>query len=128
MSSLEEQLTDSVEAPIETVSRRSRLQTFSSLRHLDFRYICAGTFMMSAGLWTQLDNLGGLVYEHTDNSVFLCAPNGFRPLPFLVTGPMAGVAADRMDRQKLMLRTQYLLIVTAIAMGGLVVSGWLQVW
>src|SRR5262245_63285963 len=41
---------------------------------------------------------------------------------------MAGVAADRMDRQKLMLRTQYLLIVTAVAMGGLVVSGWLQVW
>ena len=51
-----------------------------------------------------------------------------RALPFLVTGPMAGIAADRMDRQKLMLRTQYLLIVTAVVMGGLVVSGWLQVW
>src|SRR5580765_6200920 len=103
MSSLEEQLTNGVEAPAETVSPRHRLQTFSSLRHLDFRYLCAGTFMMSAGQWIQQVTLGWL--------------NGLRALPFLVTGPMAGVAADRMDRQKLMLRTQYLLIVTALVMG-----------
>ncbi len=128
MSSLEEQLTDDVEAPAETVSPRSGLQTFSSLRHLDFRYLCAGTFMMSAGQWIQQVTLGWLVYELTGNSVLLGALNGLRALPFLVTGPMAGVAADRMDRQKLMLRTQYLLIVTAVVMGGLVVSGWLQVW
>ena len=84
--------------------------------------------MMSAGQWIQQVTLGWLVYELTGNSVLLGALNGLRALPFLVTGPMAGVAADRMDRQKLMLRTQYLLIVTAVVMGGLVVSGWLQVW
>jgi MFS family permease len=41
---------------------------------------------------------------------------------------MAGVAADRTDRKKLMLRTQYVLIATAVLMGALVASGWLQVW
>jgi MFS transporter, DHA1 family, staphyloferrin A biosynthesis exporter len=128
MSSLEEQLTDHVEAPPEAVSPRFRIQTFSSLRHLDFRYLCAGTFMMSAGQWIQQVTLGWLVYELTGNSILLGALNGLRALPFLVTGPMAGVAADRMDRQKLMLRTQYVLIVTAVVMGGLVASGLLQVW
>ncbi len=128
MSSLEEQLTDQVEAPAEAVSPRFRIQTFSSLRHLDFRYLCAGTFMMSAGQWIQQVTLGWLVYELTSNSMLLGALNGLRALPFLVTGPMAGVAADRMDRQKLMLRTQYVLIVTAVVMGGLVASGLLQVW
>jgi MFS family permease len=128
MSSLEEQLTDHVEAPPEAVSPRFRIQTFSSLRHLDFRYLCAGTFMMSAGQWVQQVTLGWLVYELTGNSILLGALNGLRALPFLVTGPMAGVAADRMDRQKLMLRTQYVLIVTAVVMGGLVASGLLQVW
>ena len=128
MSSLEEQLTDHVEAPAEAVSPRFRIQTFSSLRHLDFRYLCAGTFMMSAGQWIQQVTLGWLVYELTGNSMLLGALNGLRALPFLVTGPMAGVAADRMDRQKLMLRTQYVLIVTAIVMGSLVASGLLQVW
>src|SRR5262249_60473267 len=103
MSSLEEQLTNSVEAPIETVSRRSRLQTFSSLRHLDFRYLCAGTFMMSAGQWIQQVTLGWLVYELTDNSVLLGALNGLRALPFLVTGPMAGVGWHRQGPHKFML-------------------------
>ena len=84
--------------------------------------------MMSAGQWIQQVTLGWLVYEITGNSVLLGALNGLRALPFLVTGPMAGVAADRMDRQKLMLRTQYVLIVTAVLMGALVASGWLRVW
>jgi MFS family permease len=128
MSSLEERLTDHASAPAEAVSPRFRFHTFSSLRHLDFRYLCAGTFMMSAGQWIQQVTLGWLVYEITGNSIFLGALNGLRALPFLVTGPMAGVAADRMDRQKLMLRTQYVLIVTAVLMGALVASGWLRVW
>jgi MFS transporter, DHA1 family, staphyloferrin A biosynthesis exporter len=128
MASLEEQLTDNVEAPSESASPRFRLQTFSSLRHLDFRYLCAGTFMMSAGQWIQQVTLGWLVYDLTGNSILLGMLNGLRALPFLVTGPMAGVAADRMDRQKLMLHTQYVLIVTAIIMAGLVASGLLEVW
>ena len=84
--------------------------------------------MMSAGQWVQQVTLGWLVYELTGSSVLLGALNGLRALPFLVTGPMAGVAADRMDRQRLMLRAQYVLIVTALLMGGLVASGLLQVW
>jgi predicted MFS family arabinose efflux permease len=84
--------------------------------------------MMSAGQWIQQVTLGWLVYDLTGNSMLLGALNGLRALPFLVTGPMAGVAADRMDRKKLLLRTQWILIVTALAMGVLVASGWLQVW
>jgi MFS family permease len=128
MGSVEEQLTEDVEAPAEAVSPRFRFQTFSSLRHLDFRYLCASTFMMSAGQWIQQVTLGWLVYELTGNSILLGMLNGLRALPFLVTGPMAGVAADRMDRQKLMRHTQYVLIVTAVIMGGLVASGLLAVW
>lgn len=130
---MEEQLTEQVEAivdeaPAEAASPPFRLQTFSSLRHLDFRYLCTGTFMMSAGQWIQQVTLGWLVYDMTRNSMLLGALNGLRALPFLVTGPMAGVAADRMDRKKLLLRTQWILIVTAILMGGLVASGFLKVW
>jgi MFS family permease len=125
---LEEQLTEPVEARAETASPRFRFQTFSSLQHLDFRYLCAGTFMMSAGQWIQQVTLGWLVYEITGSSMLLGVLNGLRALPFLVTGPMAGVAADRMDRKKLLLRTQWVLIVTAVIMGALVASPLLHVW
>ena len=116
------------EAPIEASSPPFRLQTFSSLRYLDFRYLCTGTFMMSAGQWIQQVTLGWLVYDLTGNSMLLGALNGLRALPFLITGPMAGVAADRMDRKKLLLRTQWVLIVTAVIMGAVVTSALLQVW
>jgi MFS transporter, DHA1 family, staphyloferrin A biosynthesis exporter len=124
---LEEQLTEPINSS-PAVPRRFRFQTFSSLRYLDYRYLWTGTLMMSAGQWIQQVALGWLVYEITGSSVMLGVLNGLRALPFLVTGPMAGVAADRMDRRQLMLRTQHVLIATAFLMGGLVASGWLQVW
>jgi len=125
---LDEEFSELIEAPVESTRQRFRFQTFSSLRHTDFRYLCSGTFMMSAGQWIQQVTLGWLVYDLTGNSMLLGSLNGLRALPFLVTGPMAGVAADRMDRKRLLLRTQWVLIVTAVLMGALVASGLLQVW
>ncbi len=114
------------EAPV--AESRFGLRAFSPLRHLDYRYLWTGTVLMSAGQWIQQVTLGWLLYDLTGSSVLLGALNGVRALPFLVAGPIAGVAADRMDRRQLMLRTQYVLIVTALAMGALVVSGYLQPW
>ncbi len=124
---MDEQLSQSVEAPIESAAQRIRFKTFSSLRHLDYRYLWTGTLMMSAGQWVQQVTLGWLLYDLTGNSMLLGALNGLRAVPFLVTGPMAGVAADRMDRRKLLLRTQWILIITALCMGALVASPFLHV-
>ncbi|MGH7886503.1 MAG: MFS transporter [Candidatus Binatia bacterium] len=108
-------------------SRWFERQIFSSLRHRDYRYLWTGTLMMSAGQWVQQVTLGWLLYDLTGNSMLLGALNGLRALPFLITGPMAGVAADRMDRRKLLLHTQWVLIATAILFGALVWSPFLHV-
>jgi MFS family permease len=118
---------EQVGAPAQPARSRSRFQTFSSLRHVDFRYLWTGTVMMAAGQWVQQVTLGWLIYDLTGNSVLLGALNGVRALPFLVTGPMAGVAADRMDRRKLLLSTQYVLVATALIFGALVASPYLHV-
>ena len=83
---------------------------------------------MSAGQWIQQVTLGWLLYDLTGSSILLGMLNGVRALPFLIAGPIAGVAADRMDRKRLMLRTQYVLIATALSMGLLVASGYLRPW
>jgi MFS family permease len=124
---LDEGLTEPVER-IQPQSSPRRLQIFASLRHVDYRYLWTGTLMMSAGQWVQQVTLGWLLYDLTGNSMLLGALNGLRALPFLVTGPMAGVAADRMDRRKLLLKTQCVLILTAVLMGALVASPFLHVW
>jgi MFS transporter, DHA1 family, staphyloferrin A biosynthesis exporter len=107
---------------------RFRFKMFASLRHSDYRYLWSGTLMMSAGQWVQQVTLGWLLYDLTGNSLLLGALNGLRALPFLITGPMAGVAADRMNRRSLLLKTQWVLIVTALLMGALVASPYLRVW
>ena len=116
------------ESDIDASPRQVRLGTFSSLQHLNFRYLWFGTLFMSGGQWIQQVTLGWLLYDLTGSSVLLGLLNGLRALPFLVASPIAGVAADRMDRKQLILVTQYVLIMTTVAMGLLVASGILEVW
>ncbi len=102
--------------------------TFSSLRNRDFRYLWAGTCFLSGGLWIQQVTLGWAIYEMTRSSILLGALNGLRFLPFLVFSPLAGVAADRTDRRKLMITTQWFVLVTALGMGVVVSLELLEVW
>jgi len=103
-------------------------RTFSSLRHSNFRHLFVGTVFMSAGQWVQNVTLGWLVYDLTGSSVLLGMLNGLRALPFLVTSPIAGVIADRTNRKTILVICQYVLMLTAISMGLLVVSGFVRVW
>lgn len=106
----------------------SGFMTFSSLRYRDFRFLWFGTLFMSAGQWVQQLTLGWLVYDLTGSPVLLGVLNGLRALPFLISGPIAGVIADRADRKRSMLGSQYVLLVTALMMGILVSGGWVEVW
>ena len=127
-ASLEEELSPPLDGAALAAAPTRRVRTFASLRHIDYRYLWTGTLMMSAGQWVQQVTLGWLLYDLTGNSMLLGALNGLRALPFLITGPLAGVAADRMDRRKLLLQTQTILVVTALLMGALVASPFLHVW
>lgn len=102
--------------------------TFSSLRNRDFRYLWAGTCFISGGLWIQQVTLGWAIYEMTRSSILLGALNGLRFLPFLIFSPLAGVAADRSDRRRLMITTQWFVLVTALGMGVVVSLELLEVW
>lgn len=83
---------------------------------------------MSAGQWIQQVTLGWLTYDLTGSSILLGVLNGVRALPFLIVGPSAGVAADRMDRRRLLLGIQALLLVSAVMMGVIVSSGGIELW
>jgi predicted MFS family arabinose efflux permease len=84
--------------------------------------------MLSAGQWIQQVTLGWLVYEMTGSPVMLGLMHTLRSSPFLFAGPIAGVAADRMDRRKLLLMMQPLVAIASLTMAVLTINGWLQVW
>src|SRR5215212_7470866 len=101
---------------------------FGSLVHRDFRFLWFSICVLSAGQWIQQVTLGWLVYEMTGSPVMLGLMHTLRSCPFLVAGPIAGVAADRMDRRKLLLTMQPMVAIAALTMGILTLNGWLQVW
>ncbi|HWH79044.1 MAG TPA: MFS transporter, partial [Candidatus Binatus sp.] len=103
-------------------------QTFSSLRHTDYRYLWIGTVFMSAGQWIQQVTLGWLIYDITGSSVLLGMLNGLRALPFLIASPIAGVVADRTNRKKVLIISQYVLLIATVIMGCLVAVGFVHVW
>src|SRR5262249_13185983 len=104
------------------------MRAFAPLRYLDYRYLWSGTVLMSAGQWIQQVTLGWLLYDLTGSSVLLGALNGLRALPFLVAGPIAGVAADRTDRRRWLRGWRYVLLVTGLARAVLVASGSRRPW
>lgn len=107
---------------------RHRIQTFSSLRHKDYRLLWTGNFFGHMAMWLQLLSLGWLVWELTkdetgEGSALLSATAaGLRGFPSLVIGPWAGVLVDRVDRRKLVIVVQVLMTVGAILFAVLVAT------
>lgn len=113
---------------VEPSATRPRLQTFSSLSYHSFLCLWIGTLFMGAGQWIQQVTLAWLVYELTASSVLLGTLSALRALPFLIAAPMGGIAADRLDRRKLLLAIETFLAASAFAMGLLIGSGLLEIW
>jgi predicted MFS family arabinose efflux permease len=103
-------------------------RTFSALHYRDFRLLWFGAFTSTVGTWMQTVAQGWLVLQMT-NSAFLLGVDGF-----LSTGPMllfslfGGVVADRVERRKIMLLSQYLQMAFAFTLAGLIYFDRVQVW
>ncbi len=108
---------------------RSHLRrTFSALHYRDFRLLWFGAFTSTTGTWMATVAQGWIVLSMT-NSAFLLGVDGF-----LATGPMlifslfGGVVADRVERRKIMIYSQYLQMTFAFILAALLLSGEVKVW
>jgi MFS family permease len=116
------------EARAQTALRGPFARTFSALHYRDFRLLWFGAFTSTTGTWMQTVAQGWLVWKLT-GSAFLLGVDGF-----LATGPMllfslfGGVIADRVDRRKIMIYSQYLQMSFAFILAALVWSGNIEVW
>jgi len=79
---------------------------FSSLSHRDFRLYWTGMFFSNVGTWMQTVAQGWLVLQLTNSPLYLGLDGFAASIPTILTGPFAGVMADRLDRRRLLLVTQ----------------------
>ncbi len=81
-----------------------------------------------AGYWIQQVTIGWLVWELSGSATLVGIAAGLRSLPFLFIGPIGGIAADRMDRRRLLMITQMMLAAVAVLFAAVVAMNWVQIW
>ncbi len=115
-------------AQIPTPPRGPIARTFSALHYRDFRLLWIGAFTSTTGTWMQTVAQGWVVLTMT-NSAFLLGVDGFLSTgPMLVFSLFGGVVADRIERRKIMLFSQYLQMTFAFILAALIFSGNVKVW
>jgi MFS family permease len=113
--------------PVATALPTGWKRTFRALRHRNFRLFVTGQVISLVGTWMQNLAQSWLVYRLT-HSEFLLGATGFCSyLPVLVLGPVAGIAADRYSRYRIVILTQTVFTIQALALAALTLSGMVTV-
>lgn len=94
-----------------------------ALRHRNFRLFTMGQSISLIGTWMQQVAIGWLVYRLT-GSAFLLGLVSFVSLgPGFVIAPLAGELADRYSKRHIVIITQFAMMIQALLLGALVLSG-----
>jgi MFS family permease len=111
-------------------TRSTSRGAFRSLRNRNYRLWAAGAFVSNVGTWMQRTAQDWLVLAeltpHNATAVGIVMALQFGPSLALL--PLTGLAADHVDRRKLLVITQGAMGVLALTLGVLTVLGAVQLW
>jgi MFS family permease len=113
------------------MSTEVKLGTRHALRVLrpgPFRRYIIGSAISDTGTWMQVMAQGYVMSTLTNKALLLGMANLAAGLPMLLLTMVGGSAADRFDKRKILLTTQYVQIALAISIGFLIMSGKVQIW
>src|SRR5438067_8735903 len=108
--------------------RRGGLAVLRVLRHREFAIFWGGQSISLIGTWMQAFAQGWVVTSLTSSAFALGLVNFASSIPTLVLIPFGGVAADRLERRRILIVTQWIMLILAVVMGVLVASHRLQIW
>jgi MFS family permease len=107
------------------VSTRHALRV---LRPGPFRRYIIGSSISDTGTWMQVMAQGYVMSTLTNKALLLGMANLAAGLPMLLLTMVGGSVADRFDKRKILLTTQYIQIALAISIGFLILNGKIQIW
>jgi MFS family permease len=103
-------------------------RTLAAFAYRDFRVLWFGAFTSTVGTWMQKVAQSWLVFDLTKSSFFLGLDDFLGQLPILLFTLVGGVIADRHDRRRLLLGSQYIQMTAAFVLAGLVYFGYVRIW
>lgn len=100
-------------------------RTFASLKYHNYRVWFFAALIANTGTWMQRIAQDWLViHDLTDNDAFAVGVvTALQFLPVLFIMPVAGALADRFDKRKMVFLTQLGMMVLALGLGALVLTG-----
>jgi MFS family permease len=103
-------------------------QVISSLRQRNYRLYFFGQLVSVAGTWMQTVAQSFLVLGLTHSGTQLGLTTAARFVPIFVFGPLGGLFADRMDKQRVLQVTQALSGLLAATFAVLIATHSIQLW
>ena len=101
---------------------------FAAVRHRNFRLYWLGQIVSLVGTWMQSVSQPWLVLLLGGSPIQLGAVLALQFAPSLALAPLGGVIADRVDKRRLLLLTQSVAALQAVALFVLTVTGVVQIW
>jgi predicted MFS family arabinose efflux permease len=103
-------------------------RVFKAFQYRDFRLMWFGACTSSIGTWMQIVAQGWLIYRLSHSAFLLALDQFLGGIPIFLFSLIGGVVADRMERRKVLLGSQYLQMASAAILTILVATGLVHVW
>lgn len=102
--------------------------TLRALRSSNYRLFFSGQGVSLMGTWMQQTAMSWLVYRLTGSAMILGLIGFTSQIPMLLFSPIAGVYADRLNRYRMVIATQFCAMLQALALAFLALTGLIEVW
>src|SRR5213593_5254320 len=119
--------TDPASSPV-TTNAKERPTAFSSLRHRDFRLLWMGQIVSVTGSQMQLAAINWHIYLLTHSALALGLVGACRAVPIILCSLMGGVLADVVDRRRVMMVTQTIMLSCSAILALVTFSGLRHAW
>jgi len=103
-------------------------RVFKAFQYRDFRLMWFGACMSSIGTWMQIVAQGWLIYRLSHSPFLLALDQFLGGIPIFLFSLIGGVVADRIERRKILLVSQYMQMASATLLTVLVSTGLVRVW
>jgi predicted MFS family arabinose efflux permease len=101
---------------------------FKAFSYRDFRLMWFGACTSSIGTWMQIVAQGWLIYRLSHSAFLLALDQFMGGIPIFAFTLIGGVVADRIERRKILLISQFIQMGSAITLTLLVAFGVVHIW
>lgn len=103
-------------------------RTFRAFRHRAFRIMWFGACTSTVGTFVQQFAQSWLIYDLTKNPFYLGLDLFLGQLPIILFSLLGGVFADRLDRRRMLLGSQYIQMTCAFVLAALFFNHTVTIW